>query len=75
MESLEALHGELAELFRAQLQKMKASGEPNASILSAARQFLKDNHIEGVAVPESPLGELVEEYPFEDNVVTPFNRR
>lgn len=36
----------------------------NAAVLSVARQFLKDNGIEALAVPGSPLKSLVDSLPF-----------
>jgi hypothetical protein len=35
-----------------------------AAILNVARQFLKDNNIEAIAVPGSPLKSLVDNLPF-----------
>ena len=68
-DSLSALHGELAELLRDEIRKMKdGTSEVNASLLSSARQFLKDNHIEATVEASEPLSELTEEYPFEDNI-------
>jgi hypothetical protein len=36
-----------------------------AALLSVARQFLKDNNIEAVATPDSPVGRLANSLPFE----------
>jgi len=66
-QTLEALHDKLAttlaEIIESGEIVKNADGEavkvtPSASILSVARQFLKDNHIEAQAVPGSPLGKL-----------------
>jgi len=57
---LEELHKTLAEELLARIK----SGEEKASILNVARQFLKDNGIEGLAVDDSPLKHLVDELPF-----------
>jgi len=57
---LEELHKTLAEEL---LTRIK-SGEEKASILNVARQFLKDNGIEGLAVDDSHLKHLVDELPF-----------
>lgn len=66
--ALSALHGLLAETFTDAIKGMKDTKEINPSILSAARQFLKDNHIEATVEASEPLAELTEEYPFEDNI-------
>ena len=42
------------------------SGKAKASELNVARQFLKDNGIEGLPVDNTPLKELVDELPFEE---------
>jgi hypothetical protein len=36
---------------------------PSAATLNVIRQFLKDNHIEGIPAKESPLGKLVDSLP------------
>ena len=60
--TLELLHNELAE----ELLNKVRSGEAKASELNVARQFLKDNGIEGLPVDNSPLKSLVEELPFDE---------
>ena len=37
--------------------------EAKSSDLNVARQFLKDNHIEGIPADDSPLGDLVATLP------------
>ena len=59
---LDSLHTELAQEL---LDKVR-SGEAKASELNVARQFLKDNGIEGLPVDNSPLKSLVEELPFDE---------
>ena len=59
---LDQLHTELAQEL---LDKIR-SGEAKASELNVARQFLKDNGIEGLPMDNSPLKELVDELPFEE---------
>jgi len=61
--TLDTLHTELAQKL---LDKVR-SGEAKASDLNVARQFLKDNGIEGLPIDNSPLKELVDELPFTDN--------
>ena len=59
---LDQLHTELAQEL---LDKIR-SGEAKASELNVARQFLKDNGIEGLPMDNSPLKELVDELPFNE---------
>lgn len=53
------LHEELAN----QLLALVRNGEPTASILNVARQFLKDNGIDGVPSAGNPLDNLVHSLP------------
>lgn len=57
---LESIHTELAE---ALLSKIK-SGTATASDFNVARQFLKDNGIDGSKRPGSPIENLANEIPF-----------
>jgi hypothetical protein len=60
---LNALHALLAETMAKRLR----SGEVTAADLNVARQFLKDNNIEALAVPGSPIAGLksaVDNLPF-----------
>ena len=61
--TLDTFHTELAQKL---LDKVR-SCEAKASDLNVARQFLKDNGIEGLPIDNSPLKELVDELPFTDN--------
>ena len=58
---LEQLHSELTQKL---LEKIR-DPEVTASELNVARQFLKDNGIEGLPMENSPFKELVDELPFE----------
>ena len=60
---LESLHTELGSTLLAKIR----SGEATASDLNVARQFLKDNGIDGVKKPGSPLANLVSEIPFTES--------
>ena len=60
---LEELHSELTQKL---LEKIR-SPEVSASELNVARQFLKDNGVESIAIDTSPLKSLVDELPFEDS--------
>ncbi len=51
--ALEELHDTLATVLTKALD-----GEPNAALLNVARQFLKDNGIEAVVVPGTPIAGL-----------------
>lgn len=67
--NLQELHQIFTEVCTAIAKKAKANPEEaTASHLAVIRQFLKDNHIEGVPIPGSPLDELTKEYPFEQEV-------
>lgn len=57
---LESLHTELASTLLAKIR----SGEATASDLNVARQFLKDNGIDGVKKAGSPLDSLAASIPF-----------
>jgi len=59
-DALNALHGEFAKSLA---QKLK-DGTATAADLSVIRQFLKDNNIEALSVPGSPLGALTDALPF-----------
>ena len=58
---MDELHNKLAEVL---LERVKKD-EVKASDLNVARQFLKDNGIEGVPVEDSTLKNLVDELPFD----------
>lgn len=63
-DAMESLHKMLAETL---IDRMK-DPDVKAGDLNVARQFLKDNHIEGMAVENSPLADLVKTLPdFNDN--------
>ena len=59
---LESLHSELTQKL---LEKIR-DPEVSASELNVARQFLKDNGVESIAIDTSPLKSLVDELPFND---------
>jgi hypothetical protein len=47
-----------------QLLQRVRSGEATAADLNVARAMLKDNHVNALPVPGSPLGNLANELPF-----------
>ncbi len=55
---------ELHALVARTLAKKIASGEATAADINVARAFLKDNNVEALAVPGSPLGALAGTLPF-----------
>lgn len=56
---------ELHETLAKELLERIKSGEEKASILNVARQFLKDNQIDGIPADNSALKELADELPFQ----------
>ena len=54
------LHSILAE----QLLKKVKDEDVKASDLNVARQFLKDNGVDGLPTNDNPLGQLMNELPF-----------
>lgn len=68
-DSLERLHGAVANKLAESIDAMDSGSKGLASILNVARQFLKDNGIDvASAPPGSPLGKLadkVSQFPFD----------
>jgi hypothetical protein len=60
VDDLNALHGLVAR----ELAKKIRSGEATAADYSVATKFLKDNHIEQLAVAGSPMADLISSLPF-----------
>jgi hypothetical protein len=74
-DTLGQLHADLAETLSAALKKLDEDGLPSASILSVARQFLKDNKIEvGPGVKAGPLQGLAGLPVFDDDNVVPIRK-
>lgn len=63
-ETLEQLHAALA----AHLLTCIKQGEPAPALLNVARQFLKDNGIESLSVPGSPIHDLLSSLPDFDSM-------
>tara|TARA_R100001377_G_C3181703_1_gene106902 strand:+ start:36 stop:266 length:231 start_codon:yes stop_codon:yes gene_type:complete len=63
------LHEELATQLLGQVQ----TGEATASIFNVARQFLKDNGIDGVPTQGNPLDNLIHALPDFDEDELPLN--
>tara|TARA_R100000808_G_C2043629_1_gene82148 strand:- start:65 stop:283 length:219 start_codon:yes stop_codon:yes gene_type:complete len=49
------------------LERIK-NGEAKPADLSVARQFLKDNGVDAIATPDSPLKQLVDSLPFDEEI-------
>ena len=76
-QALSELHSQLATVLKTALGKTDAeTGLPNSAILSVARQFLKDNHIETASgVKTGPLHGLAGLPVFDDdNNVVPLRK-
>lgn len=78
-EAMGALHGALANTLTDMLTKGETTvdkdGEvvtlpPSAATLSVIRQFLKDNGIEALATPGSPIASLASALPFPGGPLT-----
>lgn len=61
-DKLSELHQELAKVL---LERVK-DPDAKSSDLNVARQFLKDNNIDAVPVKGSPLEELINQLPFNE---------
>jgi hypothetical protein len=61
--NLEAIMADLHEELAKQLLGSVQAGEATASILNVARQFLKDNGIDGVPTQGNPLDNLIHALP------------
>lgn len=78
--AMEALHGALAKTLKDHIENPGTDENgiplpPNASILSVARQFLKDNHIEvGAGSKPGALHGLAGLPVFEDENVVPIKK-
>lgn len=62
----ERLH-DLQDILIDEMIRRIKTGEATAADLSAARQMLKDNGIQAVATDDSPMLELVNSLPFDDD--------
>lgn len=78
--ALAGLHGKLAEVLQDAISQDYGVDEegrkvpPPAAILNVARQFLKDNKIEAVAAPGTPLHDLADLPVFDDDTVVPLRK-
>ena len=60
------LHAQLAKVLKTSIEDATQAEEKKglAALLNVARQFLKDNDVTALAVPESPLKSLADSLPF-----------
>lgn len=78
--ALSGLHGKLAEILQEAISQDYGIDDqgvkvpPPAAILNVARQFLKDNKIEAVAAPGTPLHDLADLPVFEDENIIPIRK-
>ena len=59
-EKLKQLH----EVLATELLKRVSDPDAKSADLNVARQFLKDNGIDGLPTNDNPLGKLIDELPF-----------
>ena len=69
-EVLQELHTLLCEAFSQEIRTMPSGEKGNAAMLTAAARFLKDNGIEAIASPNSPIAGLLADLPFGDSDFT-----
>lgn len=78
--ALSGLHGKLAEILQEAISQDYGIDDqgvkvpPPAAILNVARQFLKDNKIEAIAAPGTPLHDLADLPVFEDENIIPIRK-
>lgn len=78
--ALSGLHGKLAEILQEAISQDYGIDDqgvkvpPPAAILNVARQFLKDNKIEAIAAPGTPLHDLADLPVFEDDNIIPIRK-
>jgi|TARA_R110002124_G_scaffold153683_1_gene320703 hypothetical protein len=70
---LEVIMADLHEELATQLLGHVQAGEATASIFNVARQFLKDNGIDGVPTQGNPLDNLIHALPDFDEDELPLN--
>lgn len=63
-ETLEELHGQLAETLLAEVKNSEADPKGRAAVLNVARQFLKDNGIESLPGANKTVSSLAAVLPF-----------
>jgi hypothetical protein len=69
-EALEQLQILLCDTYKDSIDEMRESGDYNAALLNGARQLLKDNDVVSLTEQGTPLGDLAETLPFEEDAET-----
>lgn len=69
-EQLEKLQVLLADVYKESIEEMRETGDYNAALLNGARQLLKDNDVVSLSEQGTPLGNLAEVLPFDDDAET-----
>jgi len=68
IDTIGVIHNKLAQVFIEALDTVDPAERGAAAILNVIRQFVKDNGVDALPVPGSPLGQLadkVAEFPFD----------
>jgi len=68
VDTIGVIHGKLAKVFIEALDVIDPAERGAAAVLNVIRQFVKDNGVDAIPVPGSPLGNLadkVAEFPFD----------
>mgnify|MGYP000270887268 CR=1 FL=1 len=66
-EQLEQLQVLLCDTYKDSIEEMKETGDYNAALLNGARQLLKDNDVVSITEQGTPLGNLAEVLPFNED--------
>jgi len=66
-EQLEQLQVLRCDTYKESIEEMKETGDYNAALLNGARQLLKDNDVVSITEQGTPLGNLAEVLPFNED--------
>jgi hypothetical protein len=66
MDTPKSIAEQLHDVLSRQLLERLNSGEATAAEMNVARQFLKDNGVDDLAMPRKPLRKLAEHAAFQD---------
>jgi len=76
IDTIGVIHNKLAQVFIEALDTVDPAERGAAAILNVIRQFVKDNGVDALPVPGSPLGQLadkVAEFPFDPSAEMTLN--
>jgi len=68
IDAIGVIHGKLAKVFTEALDTIDPHEKGAAALFNVIRQFVKDNGVDALPAPGSPLGDLadkVAEFPFD----------